>query len=289
MYALAAEMRQSIEDIEGAAATRTDIGVVHYSVGELNKAAVEFEKALTLWQQSGNRTGQIQTSSNLAAYYAASGQSQRALDLLERTLPLAQSPGDAKGEAYILSTTGRIYDELGDAARAISNFEAASALMSKVGDTRGQTSTLINVGAVYFSQRDFPKALDCYQRALASPGAKDPFVQTPALLNLARLRDAMGKRELALDINRQAVSQARSIEDRRSESAAHSNMGFIYLRAGQPREALKHLQTALPLFHAMGFLLGEANTRLLIARSKVALDDLMGLQLARSEYGIGAH
>jgi CHAT domain-containing protein len=200
------------------------------------------------------------------------GESQKGLDTFEKALEVAREIDDTRGKAYILTNLGRLYDELGDKAAAAARLEEAVLLMDRAGDTRGLSASLVSAGAVYFAQNNFAKAISSYERALKA--TSEPFVRMPALLNLARVRDAMGERQAALEMNLQVLQLAKDSEDLRTEAAAHRNLAEIYVSSGQTQLAVEHLNSALHLFRKARFELAEANTRLAIARAKSAQGQL---------------
>ena len=92
---------------------------------------------------------------------------EQALGEWQRALEIYQQIGDRPSTAWTLVGIGRVYDALGDKQRALQYYEQALPLFEAVGDRGGQAVTLGNVANLYRSQDKLPEALDQINAAIA--------------------------------------------------------------------------------------------------------------------------
>lgn len=92
---------------------------------------------------------------------------EQALGEWQRALDLYQQIGDRLSTAWTLLGIGRVYDLLGEKQRALQYYEQALPLRIAVGDRGGQAVTLWNVADLYRSQDKLPEALAQINAAIA--------------------------------------------------------------------------------------------------------------------------
>jgi tetratricopeptide (TPR) repeat protein len=104
----------------------------------LEQAIVKFKEALKLWQQVGNRDGEVVTLIRIGNVYSDLGDKQQALTYYNQVLPLYRAVGDRYREAVTLTSIGFVYSDLGDKQQALTYYKQALPLMRAVGDRGGE-------------------------------------------------------------------------------------------------------------------------------------------------------
>ncbi len=124
------EMRQAAPDAalalrqaEGRAFN--NIGFIHAKQQQYAQAIAQYEKALPIWQELGDKRGEASTLTNLGVASAGLGDSTRAIDYYNRALPLRQASRDRRGEATTLYQMARLERDRGDFTAARTHIEAA--------------------------------------------------------------------------------------------------------------------------------------------------------------------
>jgi CHAT domain-containing protein len=155
---LATETAPSADDLMQQALTS-------FQQGALEDSLIAWKEAARLYDEQGNRNGQVQALSR-AAYVARSlGHMNQALQHQELTLQLAQQMGDPSLTALSLSELGKTYliNRQYDAA---SEFLSQAAEMAKTHGLRPLAAAVQNdLGIVRAAQEQFPEALSAFQES----------------------------------------------------------------------------------------------------------------------------
>ena len=185
---------------------------------------------------------------------------------------------------------GRYYQDHGHQEEAISEYKKA--LSRSVLHRKNEIAvTYYNLGNIYGDLRDYEKARYFYERAKDI----DPDY-LPVYVNIAAVLDREGKYALAHDY------LVKVIRFRPDSIEANYNLGFHYLREGQPEKAIPHLQRLsdnkqfgdrVLLYLGIAFKqkgqLGRAVTYFKMAMEKNPRNIKLYLHLAEIFYRIGDH
>ena len=85
----------------------SEIGTVHFLLGEPRQAIDYYEQALDIAHEIGDRQGEGATQGNLGLACAALGETRKAIEYYKRALAIARETGDRKGEGAELGQSGR--------------------------------------------------------------------------------------------------------------------------------------------------------------------------------------
>jgi tetratricopeptide (TPR) repeat protein len=96
----------------------------------------------------GDRSGEARTLNNIGLVHVSLGEWQKALDFYDRALPLMRAVGDRDGEATMLNNIGSVCESLGEKQKAIVFYTNALSLMHAVGARSGEAITLGNLAYV---------------------------------------------------------------------------------------------------------------------------------------------
>src|SRR5207249_3492656 len=77
---------RSLGDMNGEAGTLTNIGAIHGSNGEMNKALEFFEQALPLHRETGNREFEANTLTGIGITYSEMGQLGIAVEVYQQAI-----------------------------------------------------------------------------------------------------------------------------------------------------------------------------------------------------------
>ncbi|HEX2091579.1 MAG TPA: tetratricopeptide repeat protein, partial [Longimicrobiaceae bacterium] len=154
-----------------------NIGSVHDSVGQKEKALHYYERALPIMQEVGDRAGEANTLNNIGLVYNRLGQREKALHYFERALSIRQEVSDRAGEATTLNNIGGVYDSLGQRKKALHYYERALPIMQEVGDRAGEAITRFNLALIYWAQGRLEQAVGELRRVVEL----DELVQHPDL------------------------------------------------------------------------------------------------------------
>ncbi len=251
----------SADELRLKAQTTNNFGEVHYSLGELKDALDSFARALELWTQSGDRSGQALAHLNLGYTHSDSGNLQKASDHFQQALALWRTVQDQRGEALSQTALGAINSFLGERQLALNAYEQALRIFRTYGDQQSEGVALNSIGQVYEDLNELPTALDHYKLALElsrANGRRASEVVTQYYV--ARVHRLMGNTEQALSYYNQTLRLSRRLGKKRVTAAAFNDIGIIYDSLGQRQFALDQYNEVLKFYREVGDRRGQANT-----------------------------
>ena len=101
------------------AITRTNIGGVYDSLGQLEKALECYEQALSIHEEIGNRPLQATTLNNIGLVYDRLRQPEKALEYYYQALPIREEVGDRAGVATTLNNIGLVHRPPGTSRQSL--------------------------------------------------------------------------------------------------------------------------------------------------------------------------
>ncbi|MBO0861764.1 MAG: CHAT domain-containing protein [Chloracidobacterium sp.] len=266
-YHEALELYRRAGDRRGEATTLSNIGLIYWSVGEMQKALEKYNEALPLRRAVVDPKGEAATLNNMGLVYSSLGEKWMALEKYNEALPLRRAVGDRRGEAQTLNNIGEVYRSLGEMQKALEKYNEALPLRRAVGDRRGEAQTLNNLGMVYWSLGEMQKALEQYNEALPIFQALgDRRGEAAALLGFGTAYQSQGETQKALEKYNEALLLSRAIEYRSGEAVALLGFGAAYQSQGETQKALEKYNEALLLMREVGYRNGEATTLLRISQ-----------------------
>ncbi len=225
-------------------------------------ALPEFEHALGLYRQAGDRRGEAITLGYIGNCYKRFGEFPKALEHLRKALSMKQELGDRLEEGKTLSHLGLVFWEMGEYAPAIEHLTRSIAIAREVRDQTLEATALNNLSLVYDEQGDYRRSLEQYRRALElhratgyQPGESDTLGNIGGVyLLLGQYREAMRYYQQAL-----AISERLSLKSSASQDLG--NLALCHLGLGQVTEALGAFDRALVLAREAGLKKEEADWR----------------------------
>ncbi|MGB3401821.1 MAG: CHAT domain-containing tetratricopeptide repeat protein [Microcoleaceae cyanobacterium] len=261
--------QQSLEE-EAEASLNRGLELFEEGTAESLQAAIPyFEKAATLYEQTGDQIKQTVALLSLGRVHDNLGKKQKALDYYNQALPLARAVSDPSVEAVTLNNIGVVYTTLGEIQKALDYYNQALPLRRATGDRAGEATTLNNIGSLHNALGEFQKALDYYNQALALfQEVGDRAGVARILNNIGFVYDDLGEKQQALDYYNQALALSQEVGDspeerlrqRTQEATTLNNIGAVYNDLGEFQKALDYLNQALPLRKVAGDRSGEAAT-----------------------------
>jgi tetratricopeptide (TPR) repeat protein len=136
-----------------------------------------------------------------------SGEDDQALDNYQQALGLYRDIGDRTGEAHTLGNLGAAYQRLGRYDQALDHHEQALVIEREIWDRRGNTTTLNDIGQTLRSAHRPAEALVPHQEALTMANASgERYEQARAHDGLAHAHRVLGNVHQARDHWSQALN-----------------------------------------------------------------------------------
>ncbi len=207
-------------------------GWVYYLRGDYTAAMELYLRALTLYEELGERSGVARVTGNIGLVYSSTGDYPVALEHFYRSLALYDELGDRSGVAGVMSNIGVVHERTGNYPEALSQFLRALALCEETGHRPFAANITGNIGLVHERTGNYPEALSHFLRALA-------------------LHEELG--------NRSGVAFTKG------------NIGLVHQSTGNYPEALCHSLLALALHEELGDRLGVFGTTCNIVATYIAM------------------
>jgi tetratricopeptide (TPR) repeat protein len=143
-----------------------DLGWAQRATGQPRRALANYEQALHLYREVGDRAGEAATLNNIGLVYNGLGDRRQALTNYQQALPIAREVGDRAGEAATLNNIGGVYAGLGDARQALTYYQQALPIRREVGDRAGEATTRYNIAMIYRAERNLDRAIGELERVV---------------------------------------------------------------------------------------------------------------------------
>lgn len=188
-----------------------------FRLGQYDDAEYHIRRALDLFGQLSDLTGEAQTRHNYTEHCHLLGRSEEALLHAREALRLHRLAGSRPGEGRALNAIGYLYASAGDCHQAIINCTEALVQQRRIDDCNGQAATLDTLGLAYAKLGDHDRATFYYQESIhLFRASADRFHEAETLIRLGETREAMADLTAAAE----AFRRAEQIYDELGDSAA---------------------------------------------------------------------
>ena len=233
---------------DGEAGTLDMMGQTLTAMGRGAEALDYFNRALPLWEETGQQGGKALTLDNMGRTYGDLGQKQNALDAFNKALGVWRTLGNRQGEGLTLDNIGRLYRDLGLQQSALDYYNQALPIFRETGTKVGEGLALNDIGRAYADMGQPLKAIDYFQQALPFwREASNPRGEAMTLNNMGRDYFDLGQVEKSLDVDTQALALWRKVKERRGIALALMTIGWAQYELKEPDKALASELVALAL------------------------------------------
>jgi len=220
----------------------------------LQEAQQGLERALPLWQRSGDRAGESRCLDELAANHVRQGDSKTGLEIYAQALALRRALGPQPySEGRIVNGMAIAQANLGDVPGAIGRYTEAMELARQSGDETAYAVALKNRAGQYSALGETERSLhdlqDARARFRALGARREEGVAEFAIGTTWRDQKRL---DLAWQSFQRALPLLEATGEDRFAALALDYMGLVRLEQGRPREAETLLDQALRRLQAGG-------------------------------------
>ncbi len=142
-------MRQDLGDQRALAESLNNVGFAYFLLGDLDNAGVYWQRALELYEETGNREGVVIAGQSLGLHDLARGEWPSARARFLASLDTSRGLGIVPAEAVARGSLGRVAQLQGRYGDALEAYDEALALVGEIEDPRGLAEyTLFAAGAL---------------------------------------------------------------------------------------------------------------------------------------------
>jgi CHAT domain-containing protein len=249
LYEQSLKVNEELKSNEGSSSVLNNMGLVYLDQGNYLKSLDCFQKSLALTDPSDN-LGIVSTLLNIGDLYSALGNYPLALDHFQKTLFRAEQLGAKPVIWKALQSIGIVQRNQGNYAESLVYLQRALAVLNSIGSKDRIAGVVSEIGAVYEAQRDYPRALEFFQQSLDM--ARIVGIKAPGTLNhLARVLDAQGNHQKALESAEEAAATAREINQNEVLWQSRTTAGQAYLGLQKPEQAREAFAEAIRIIESL--------------------------------------
>lgn len=227
------------------------LGEVNYSKGDLLKSSKQFEEALNLFKEIGDRAGAARAHLFIGYIAGGLGNPEKAVTEFSEALALYREMANRSGEGLSLTAMALWHSLNRDVERAIRMHREAIEIFRKIGDRQSEAIAINGLGQAYEHLTDYATALDNYRRALKlfldNHNVDFASVST---CNVARSYELNGDINQSLAYYERCFKLSRAAKKVRTEANALNDVAAIYAKQGNRDKTIKQYRKILRFYSA---------------------------------------
>ena len=259
LYKKALTIMIKIDERQGQFSCYTNLGTVHYILGEYVDAEAYYKNALDIIKEIGDKEGEATCYGNLGTVYQSLGEYGKAKTYQEKALKIQEEIGDKQGKAACYGNLGTVYHFLGEYGKAKTYHKNALVITKEIGDKEREAVCYGNLGTIYQSLGEYGKAKTYQENALViRKEIGDKEGEAACYGNLGTVYESLGEYEKAKTYQENALVIRKEIGDKKGEAMCYGNLGTVYESLGEYVKAKTYQEKALVIRKEIGDKKGEA-------------------------------
>lgn len=253
---------------DSCASIYSRLGRVAQLRGRQDEAEQWLRKALTIYEDLGERRGIARSLTELGSVARTWARWDEAERWLTRSLALREELGDLRGMAL---TT----DQLGDTAQARGRWDDAEGwyrksldVMASLGDLDGRGRAYHELGMVSMRRGRFDAAARWFHESLGiAEKLNDPRARAAAYHQIGMVAHVRGQFDEAEQWYRQSLAIKEELRDRSGIASSHQSLGALALNRKQLDEVARNVRQAIDIWTELGDQRNVAGSYLLLAQA----------------------
>lgn len=234
-------------------------GEINYSKGNLVNSRSDFDGALKLFSEVGDRTGEARVHLFKGYIAGTIGEPEKAVTEISQALALYQTVGNKAGEALCLTALGLSRSLNRDEERAMRLHRDAAEIFRSIGDRQSQAITLNALGQAYEFLSDYPAALEKYQMALKLLGENAAGdTGASSMFKIARIQRLLGHPDQSRVSYERVLQLSRAAGKRRTEANALNDLARMYASQGSREKTVRQYSRILRFYARISDRRGQA-------------------------------
>lgn len=227
---------------------RNQIGLLFFSMGEVEKSLSNFKKSYALYKELNLDFDVAVVLNNMSQVFVTRGDYKLALENLGNALNLIKKSDNNLDISATINNIGQVYAFLGNYDDALINYETALKISRGLKDRSGVSSALNNIASVFHVRGDYINALRYFNESLnvcKENGDKSGI--SKILNNIASIYEVKEDYESANIYFKQSLEICNTIGDKLGIATTLSNMANIFKSQGNYNLALDYLEKSLTI------------------------------------------
>lgn len=195
-----------VKDIQFQMGVYSNLGILHYQLGDEKEAIAMYREALTIAENAANPDKLANLFWGLSTFYRDSGNLGQAKQFASKSLALYESVANLRALAQLRAGFGVLMLESKDYDEAEFQFLQALSLASQQGNHEGLAYANMNLADLYLGRGDLEKARIYSEKMEETINSVDTTTKGQALSSRASLMMALGDNEAAIKYFEQSVN-----------------------------------------------------------------------------------
>jgi CHAT domain-containing protein len=225
------------------------LGEISYAKGNLLKSSKQFDEALKLFGEIGDREGKARAHLFVGYISGGLGDPEKAVVELSQALGLYRAIRNKTGEGLCLTVLGLSHSNRNEEQQAIRLHREAIDMFRAIGDRQSEAIAVNGLGQAYENLKEYATALDNYRRTLRlAEDTGNLDVASVALLNVARVYRLIGDLNQALAYYEKCLKLSRSAKKVRTEANALNDVAVLYATQGNREKTIGQYRKILRFY-----------------------------------------
>ncbi len=223
----------------------SELGLAYFSQGKYQDAKEFHQRSLAIARDIKDKEAEATSLNNLGNAYYFSKEHEKAIELHNQALSIAQATGLKEEEVKSFNGLGNAYSSK-DNEKAIKFYEQSLIIAKEINYKEGEAKALTNLGGVYSSQKQYEKAIKFFEQSLAIvKQGKDKRTEAVILDNLGHIYTLLGRYDKALESSQQSLNIYKTLGNKQGEMEQYIGLGIIYRNLNQYQKAIKFNEQSL--------------------------------------------
>ncbi len=244
---------ESMGDESKTADALSNIGVIHWQMGNFSMALDYHLEALSIYETTGNETGIARSTTNIGIIFSDQSHYEKALEYFFRSLLVYEEEEHQPGMAAVFNNIGMVYEHQGDYDLAEQYHLRSLELKKEMNDEKGMSFSFNNLGLVQQGKMNYEKAMEYFNKALEIRVAlndKREIANTAS--NLGFLYYLLKDSENSGKYLSQALSHYTEVDDKSGIAKTYNYLGKLYMQEGQLALARQSFLESLEIAEQIG-------------------------------------
>jgi len=204
-------LAEKIKFKKGEALANKYIGTAYYLKGDYKQAILNWENALIIYKQIGDKKGIANILGNQASAFFTEGDDAKSLELDLQALKIAEEINDTLRIVTCLANVGTIYmNKKATFSKALASLERANFLSKIINDSYTIGTTSMNLGELYFKKKNYDISIKYLNESLRA--CKGTESEPYALNYLGKVYSSSNDFEKALKVHKNAIEISKKLE-----------------------------------------------------------------------------
>ena len=204
-------LAEKIKYKKGEALANKYIGTAYYLKGDYKQAILNWENALTIYKQIGDKKGIANILGNQASAFFTEGDDAKSLELDLKALKIAEEINDTLRIVTCLANVGTIYmNKKATFSKALASLERANFLSKIINDSYTIGTSSMNLGELYFKKKNYDISIKYLNESLRA--CKGTESEPYALNYLGKVYASSNNFDKALNVHKNAIDISKKLD-----------------------------------------------------------------------------